>query len=51
MRELSREELLADVVLAVADPGLRSAANANTPEEWAALVAEAVVRERVGDSL
>lgn len=41
VRELSEQELLADVALAAADPRLRSAANANTPEEWAALLAEA----------
>ncbi len=40
VRELSREELLADPALAAADPRLRSAANANAPEEWAALRAE-----------
>jgi len=40
VRELSEHELLADAELAVADPRLRSAANANTQEEWAALVAE-----------
>ena len=37
VRELSEQELLEDAGLAVADPHLRSAANANTPEEWAAL--------------
>ena len=40
VRELSEQELLADPELAAADPGLRSVANANTPEEWAVLVAE-----------
>jgi molybdopterin-guanine dinucleotide biosynthesis protein A len=40
VRELSEQELLADAALAAADPGLRSAANANTPEEWATLLAE-----------
>jgi len=40
VRELSEPELLADAELAAADPRLRSAANANTPEEWAVLVAE-----------
>ena len=40
VRELAEPELLADAVLAAADPGLRSAANANTPEEWATLLAE-----------
>jgi len=40
VRELSEQELLADTELAAADPRLRSAANANTPEEWAALLAE-----------
>jgi molybdopterin-guanine dinucleotide biosynthesis protein A len=39
VRELSERELLADAELATADPGLRSAANANTPAEWAALLA------------
>ena len=34
VRELSEQ------VLATVDPGLRSAANANTPEEWAALHAD-----------
>ena len=33
----SEAELLADAELAAADPRLRSALNANTPEEWAAL--------------
>ena len=37
MRALSEAELLADAELAAADPELRSALNANTPEEWAAL--------------
>jgi molybdopterin-guanine dinucleotide biosynthesis protein A len=37
VRELPAEELLADPGLAAADPGLRSAANANTPDEWAML--------------
>jgi len=40
VRELSEPELLADAELAVADPRLRSVANANTPEEWAVLVGE-----------
>ena len=40
VRELSEHELLADAELAAVDPRLRSAANANTPEEWAALLAE-----------
>jgi len=40
VRRLSEQELLADAGLAAADPRLRSAANANTPEEWAVLVAE-----------
>ena len=44
-RELSERELLADAGLAAADPGLRSAANANTPQEWAAL-ADASPRSR-----
>ena len=44
-RELSEQELLADGGLAAADPGLRSAANANTPQEWAAL-ADASPRRR-----
>ena len=39
VRELSEQELLADAALAEADPGLRSAENANTPEAWAALAA------------
>jgi molybdenum cofactor guanylyltransferase len=38
VRELSGQELLGDAALKAADPGLRSAANANTPEEWAALL-------------
>jgi molybdopterin-guanine dinucleotide biosynthesis protein A len=38
VRELSEEELLADTKLAAVDPALRSAANANTPEEWEALL-------------
>jgi molybdopterin-guanine dinucleotide biosynthesis protein A len=38
VRELSGQELLEDAGLRAADPGLRSAANANTPEEWAALL-------------
>jgi len=37
VRSLSESELLADPELAAADPELRSALNANTPEEWAAL--------------
>jgi molybdopterin-guanine dinucleotide biosynthesis protein A len=37
VRELPAQELLADPGLAAADPGLRSAANANTPDEWAML--------------
>ena len=37
VREPTEQELLADAELRAADPGLRSAANANTPEEWAAL--------------
>ena len=37
VRALSEAELLADDELAAADPELRSARNANTPEEWAAL--------------
>jgi molybdenum cofactor guanylyltransferase len=40
VRELSEQELLADADLRAVDPRLRSAANANTPEEWAVLVAE-----------
>ena len=39
VRELSELELLADPELAAADPELRSAVNANTPAEWAALLA------------
>jgi molybdopterin-guanine dinucleotide biosynthesis protein A len=37
VRWLSESELRADPALAAADPELRSALNANTPEEWAAL--------------
>ena len=37
VRELSAEELLVITELAAADPSLRSAENANTPQEWAAL--------------
>ena len=40
VRELTETELLADPALAVADSLLRSALNANTPEEWGALRAE-----------
>ena len=40
VRELSEQELLLDDRLRAADPALRSAANANTPEAWAALQAE-----------
>ena len=40
VRELSELELLADAELRAADPELRSVANANTPEQWATLVAE-----------
>ena len=40
VRYLTEQELLADPALAAADPLLRSALNANTPEEWAALRAE-----------
>jgi molybdopterin-guanine dinucleotide biosynthesis protein A len=36
-RALSEQELLTDADLAAADPELRSALNANTPEEWATL--------------
>ncbi len=38
VRELSERQLLADAGLAATDPELRSALNANTPEEWAALL-------------
>jgi len=38
VRALSETELLAAPALAAADPQLRSALNANTPKEWAALV-------------
>ena len=38
VRELSERELLEDAELAAVDPTLRSALNANTPEEWAALL-------------
>jgi len=41
VRELTEQDLLADAGLAAADPGLRSAANANTPEEWAELLVDA----------
>ena len=41
VRELTEQDLLADAGLAAADPGLRSAANANTPEEWTELLADA----------
>jgi molybdenum cofactor guanylyltransferase len=37
VRSLTEAELLASPELAAADPELRSALNANTPEEWAAL--------------
>ncbi len=37
VRELAEGELLADAALRAADPELRSARNANTPEEWAIL--------------
>jgi molybdopterin-guanine dinucleotide biosynthesis protein A len=40
VRELSEQDLLRDGELRAADPTLRSAANANTPEAWAALRAE-----------
>jgi len=40
VRALSEHELLEDADLAAADPHLRSAANANTAEEWAALLGE-----------
>ncbi len=40
VRELSEQELLTSAELAAVDPELRSAANANTPEEWAALGVE-----------
>jgi molybdopterin-guanine dinucleotide biosynthesis protein A len=39
VRTLSELELLSDPELAEADPDLRSALNANTPDEWAALLA------------
>ncbi len=38
VRTLSEDELLVSTGLAAADPMLRSALNANTPEEWAELV-------------
>ena len=38
VRELSEEDLLAHAELRAVDPGLRSAENANTPEEWAELL-------------
>ena len=37
VRRLREEDLLRDVALAAADPHLRAAWNANTPEEWALL--------------
>ena len=37
VRRLSEAELRADAALATADPELRSALNANTPDAWAAL--------------
>ena len=37
VRALAEQELLDDAGLAAVDPELRSALNANTPEEWAAL--------------
>jgi len=37
VRSLTEAELTADPALTEADPELRSARNANTPEEWAAL--------------
>ncbi len=40
VRELPEGALLSDAELAAADPRLRAAANANTPEEWAALLDE-----------
>ena len=38
VRELSEEALLENADLTATDPGLRSAANANTPEDWALLL-------------
>jgi len=40
-RALGEDDLLADPLLAAADPTLRSARNANSPTEWANLLAEA----------
>ena len=42
VRELTEQELRGDPELAAADPHLRSAANANTADDWAALLAESV---------
>jgi molybdopterin-guanine dinucleotide biosynthesis protein A len=44
VREISEQELLTNPALAAADPDLRSAANANTPQEWAALETGACLR-------
>ena len=41
VRQVTEWELISDPELDAADPRLRSAENANTPEEWAALVAGA----------
>ncbi len=41
VRELSEQELLAAAELRSVDPALRSAANANTPADWAALLDQA----------
>jgi len=40
VRQVTEWELISDTELDAIDPRLRSAANANTPEEWAALEAE-----------
>ena len=39
VRQVGERELISDPELDAADPRLNAAANANTPEEWAALVA------------
>ena len=39
VRQVGEWELISDPELDAADPRLNAAANANTPEEWAALLA------------